>query len=238
MSLPAARALCQSLASELRAFAAGEPGLSPFVEGLGAFGCAPRSSSEPPRQAQAARTHLRTVLDALQCGPGLAEAIRAFAPTTDWYRILDGAGVDPALEEGLMVGRPEPVPDAPARVGLFLIAPGVHYPLHTHAAHEVYYVVSGEVGIRHGITNEPLRIGAPGYRITPPNRVHALTTGEAPCLIAYVWTGDLAAPGWWWEQDDAGAWQRVRWMRGDDGRWTAQSREPVSEAAWREAGES
>ena len=75
------------------------------------------------------------------------------------------------LVEGLMVGRPEPAPNCPSRVGLLLIAPGVHYPLHTHAADEVYYVVSGEIGIRHGTANEPLRISAPGYRITPPSRV-------------------------------------------------------------------
>ena len=237
MSLIAAKNLSAALAATLREMSTADPELAPFAEGAEEFACAPRPEDGLPAKAPMAKRYLAETLDGLACPAPLADAILAFAPTVDWYRILEGASVAPSLVEGLMVGRPEPAPDSPSRVGLFLIAPGVHYPLHTHAADEVYFVVSGEIDIRHGTTNEPLRIAAPGHRITPPNRVHSLNTGAAPCLIAYVWTGDLAAPGWWWEQDDEGAWHRVRWMRGEDGRWAAQSREPVGEAAWREAGE-
>ena len=237
MSLSAAQAFSAALAAQLHEMSGADPNLRSFAEGTEAFACAARPADGPPAMAPMAKRYLAGMLETLACPAPLADAIRAFAPTVDWYRILEGAAVDPALVEGLMVGRPEPAPDTPSRVGLFLIAPGVHYPLHTHAAHEVYYVVSGQIDIRHGTDTPPVRVAAPGHLITPENRVHALTTGEAPCLIAYVWTGDLTAPGWWWEQEVDGTWQRVRWLRGDDGRWTAHAREPVSDAAWREAGE-
>ena len=237
MSLNAAQSLSAALATTLRAMSLDDSELASFAEGAEAFTCVARPEQGPPAKAPLAERILDEALAGLACPAPLAEAIRAFAPTTDWYRILDGAPVDEALREGLMVGRPEPAPDAPARVGLFLIAPGVHYPLHTHAAHEVYYVVSGQIAIRHGTANEPLNITAPGHRITPENRVHSLTTGETPCLIAYVWTGDLTAPGWWWDRDPSGEWHRTRWERGPDGRWAKFGRERITEAVLRAAGE-
>ena len=238
MSLNAAQSLSAALATTLRAMSLDDPELASFAEGAEAFTCVARPEQGPPAKAPLAERFLDEALAGLACPAPLADAIRAFAPTVDWYRILDGAPADPDLVEGLMVGRPEPAPGAPARVGLFLIAPGVHYPLHQHAADEVYYVISGSVRIQHCTTGTPFEVPAGSFSITPPNRVHALTTGDVPCLIAYVWVGEMAKPGWWWDRDPSGQWHRTRWERGPDGRWEKFGREPVGTAVWREAGEA
>ncbi|MEM1161174.1 MAG: dimethylsulfonioproprionate lyase family protein, partial [Pseudomonadota bacterium] len=125
----------------------------------------------------------------------------------------------------------------PARLGLFLLAPGLHYPIHQHEAIEVYYCASGNLELQHGTKGAPFTLEPGMFSVTPSNRLHALTTGAAPCLLIYAWCGNVTAPAWWWEEEADGTWSRVKWVRRDDGRWVIAAREPVNAAILAEAGE-
>ena len=52
---------------------------------------------------------------------------------------------------------------------LFLLAPHVTYPLHQHAALEIYHVPSGEIYIRHGRKKLSKHIKAGEHSVTPPH---------------------------------------------------------------------
>lgn len=232
-----AEAFRASFFAMLRRRAGDDPALAAFAAGLADTRCLPGRPGAGGYVPGGARPHLDRVLAPPDCDPALARAIRDFAPTVNWYRILEGAEVDPALVDGLLVGRPELPADAAIRLGLFLIAPGVYYPLHQHAALEVYFVVSGRIEIEHGLERKGRWFGPGEHSVTPCYRVHALRTGDAPCLIAYVWTGNLAAPAWWWARDESG-WHRTRWERAASGRWSRAATEPVTAATLAEAGEA
>ena len=235
MATPSER-LCANLTATLRRRAQIDAALGEFAAATAAARCLSPAPTTGGRITEAARPHLAAALDGLGCDADLADAVRAFAPSVDWYRILEGAAVDANLVEGMLVGRPELPADANLRLGLFLIAPHVHYPLHQHRAREVYFVLSGDLKIQHGRYQQPFVLAAPDYAITPSNRLHALRTGERPCLVAYVWTGELTAPAWWWAEDACG-WHRTRWDRAEDGRWFRLATEPVTAEMLSEAGE-
>src|SRR3546814_5778917 len=77
----------------------------------------------------------------------------------------------------LVVGQAGLVPNAAFRAGLFLLGPGIHYPLHTHAAAEVYYALSGRLTLAHGPGGAPFGLNAGSYSVTPPGR----PIGRAAC---------------------------------------------------------
>ncbi len=237
MRIEAAQAFLRALAADLAGRA--DPALTPFLAPLAATDL---SASRPARGAApglAALGHLAPLLDSAAGEPAVLAAARQVAPLLDWYRIYQGPGMDPALAEGMLagqvVGQAGLVPNAAFRAGLFLLGPGIHYPLHTHAAAEVYYGLSGQLTLRHGLAGAPFELNAGGYSVTPPGRLHSLTTGSGPVLLAYLWAGDVDAPIWVWEDHPAG-WQRVNWARRPDGSWARARIEPVTPDALREAG--
>ena len=77
-----------------------------------------------------------------------------FMDGLDWYQIFDGGGIPTSLASGLMaaqiIGKRGPLVSSELLFGMFLLAPQVTYPLHQHAALEIYCVLSGTVAIRHG----------------------------------------------------------------------------------------
>jgi hypothetical protein len=91
---------------------------------------------------------------------------------------------------------PEAGPPALARapgvaLGVLLLGPHTHYPLHAHPAAEVYVTLTpdGEWWRDEG----PWRREPPGTAIHhAPGVVHATRAGDAPLLAVYVWRGDLA----------------------------------------------
>ena len=200
------------------------------------------TEQEPP-QTQApglVTSRLPALLDAMPASP-LADTLRPLAQTLNWYQIYDATHVDPALAGGLMagqvIGSRGILHSRDLYMGLFLLAPNVTYPLHQHAALEIYHVLAGEIYIRHGRAKLSMHIGAGGHSITPPHQVHELRTGNDACLIAYVWTGDLTGENWWWEPQDDGSWDRVCWQRQLDSSWSATRREPLCEAEILRAGD-
>ena len=144
----------------------------------------------------------------------------------NWYQLFDGEGIDPALAEGLfaaqIVGKKGLVKSSNFYMGLFLLCPNVHYPLHQHNALEIYYALSGTLQLQHGRKKMPFLIKNGEYSITPSNQVHSLTTSNEPCLLCYMWvsgTGTLLGPNWWWEEQKDGSWRRICWERQEDSSW-------------------
>ena len=230
-----------------------EPALKDFIAELEQLDCCKARRLEPDHSPTAVGRHLRQCLGLLGCDQALAEATRQLAGALRWYQIFEAPEDDNSLSSGLSSGLP---PGLAAGLvagqlagkagliisdritcGLFLLAPGVSYPLHTHGALELYYVLSGTLTLQHGRASAPFALAPGEHSITPSHRLHALRTGGSPCLIFYTWVGDLTAPNWWWEQDTNGDWQRLSWVRGPDARWRPTKSEPVTPAILAEAGE-
>ena len=167
------------------------------------------------------------------------------APLLRWYQVFDSAGdgdgLPPGLAEGMvaaqLAGRSGLIETDRVTCGLFLLAPGIHYPLHQHSALEIYYLCAGALTLQHGRSGQPFTLAPGEWSVTPSHRLHALQTHDDPCLLAFIWTGDLGGANWWWEEDADGSWQRVAWERGADGSWRRTRREAVSDAVLAEAGE-
>ncbi len=80
------------------------------------------------------------------------------------------------------------VPDI--RFGVFLIAPKVFYPPHSHAAEELFYIASGRAEWQQD--SAPYEVRAPGTTVhNVPWRPHAMRTGAEPLLLLWGWRGDV-----------------------------------------------
>ena len=98
------------------------------------------------------------------------------AEDLDWSQIYEGDGLNQDLAEGMLaaqcVGTYGRHPSDKVAAGLFLLAPDIHYPLHTHAASEVYLCVSGRLQLRHGMHGASFDLQRGELSITPSGRVH------------------------------------------------------------------
>lgn len=186
--------------------------------------------------------YLQNALDKVDVAPDLASAVKSLADVLNWYQIFQGDGIERTLAEGLiagqMAGQIGLVPAGAIRTGLFLLAPGISYPLHQHGAFEFYFVVSGKLILQHGTTGQPFSVLPGQISVTPRNLVHSLSVEDDPCLVIYAWIDDVESPNWWWERDGDGVdWHRVCWERQPDARWIKTRVEPVTESILKEAGE-
>jgi len=228
-------------AAELRAHQRSEPVLSRFIEELEAIDCSAYRIVSAKVSPPTVTNHLETALDRTGCAQLTADAVRQLARLVEWYEIFQGEGIDRDLARGLVAGQVAGpvgiVASSSIRAGLFLLAPDIHYPLHQHAALEIYFVVSGMLILQHGRSGTAFHLRPGQWSVTPCHRVHSLTTHGDPCLVIYAWIGEFDAPNWWWEQVHGGTWRRVRWERQPDARWLRTAHEPVTEEVLKEAGE-
>jgi hypothetical protein len=72
-------------------------------------------------------------------------------------------------------------------VGLLLLGPHLHYPPHHHPAEE-FYLPGATIGWLEGVRPAGVVVHHASWQ------PHAMTTGERPALLAYVWTGEVATP--------------------------------------------
>ncbi len=217
------------------------PALGQFIAELEAIDCTQTQDLPPLPEPPTVTAHLQDTLDAMGCSPELAATIRPFAQAARWYQIFEGEGIEPTLAKGLVAGQLAGqvglVGAEAIRTGLFLLAPGLHYPLHQHGALELYYVVSGRLTLQYGTASEPFHVEASEWSVTPSNKVHALTTNDAPCLVIYAWIGEVESPNWWWVPGETGGWDRICWERQQNAKWIQTRKEPVTPAILQEAGE-
>ncbi len=241
MSTTVAQTFKDQLSTDLKARTDGGPALEPFISQLDALDCANTQSLPALPTPPSVAAHLAPALATLGCAPGLADAVRQFAGVARWYQIFEGEGIEPTLAEGLVAGQLAGqvglVTSDTIRTGLFLLAPGLHYPLHQHGALELYFVVSGRLTLQYGTRAEPFTLGPGEHSVTPSNTVHALTTHQVPTLVIYAWVGDVESPNWWWVEAREGGWDRVCWERQPDAKWIQTRSEAVTDAVLAEAGE-
>ena len=228
-----------ALAADLRRRSAAEPALAPFADRLDRVDRTSARFDRPRPCTHPTMAHLAPALDAAAGEPRLLAATRAAADAVNWYQVYRGEGVDPDLAEGMLagqiVGQVGILASDTLRTGLFLLAPGIRYPLHTHGAAEIYTCMSGILTLQHGTEGAPFDLRPGDCSVTPPHRIHSLATGEAPVLLLYVWIGDVDAPNWWWERRPEGGWRRVNWSRTPDGSWAKTRTELVTGAHLRQA---
>ena len=196
----------------LEATAGQDGALGLFIEALqdvapGSAGCVLDDLKHP------LLSRLDDALNAALGPPGLVESVAALSSAGGWYQVYTGDGINAAMADFMLaqqiVGPKGHFASNSMRAGIFLLAPNFDYPMHAHAAVEVYYVHSGTVEIRNGTSSAPRRLGPGQYSITPPELPHALHTGGEPVLLLFVWTGNVTAPIWWWVQDEDGSWTRT-----------------------------
>lgn len=223
-----------ALAEELDARARDDAGLLSFLgpirDGLrDGFDDQPEAEPTPPPGDFA------HVWDAYAGPEGLRAPIAELVGQLRWRPVVNAhPEVDPALQQGMhaahthgalgVLGTPH------LRAGFFVLSPNIHYPLHTHVATELYFCLSGTLSLQHGVDGDPFPVRPGDYSITPTERTHALRTGEEPVLLIFAWVGEFAAPIYWWEPDQTGAWRRARWERSPAGVWERGEKTPVSPA--------
>lgn len=233
------RAFLAALTQDLSERAKVDPGLVPFAQDLSEVRTDAVQRGPFERLDHPAMAHLEQALGlAKGRDAALGPALEA-ARTLDWLRTFAGGGIEESLAQGMLAAQAAGTYGCFASrtlaAGLFLLAPGIRYPLHTHAAAEIYYCIAGRLRIQHGLDGAPFELAAGGYSITPPNRLHALETGTEPALLIYVWRGDLGGPNWWWSRHEDGAWQRTAWLRKPGESWKPSRSEPVTEEVMLEA---
>ena len=228
-----------ALAADLRRRSAGDPALTAFADQLDRIDGTPNPAGQAQTHTHPAMAYLDPALDSAAGDPRLLTATRAITSALYWRQVFQGEGVAPDLAEGMLAGQIAGptgiVASDTCYAGVFLLAPGIHYPLHTHASTEIYYCLSGTLSLQHGIEGMPFGIDPGDYSVTPANRIHSLTTGERPVLLLYVWIGELDTPNWWWERRPEGGWLRVNWSRAPDGSWVKTDAELATEAHLRQA---
>lgn len=220
-----------ALADELSARVADNGALAPFLATLSAVSGGPDRSVRAACSVPAFRDNLSSALAAMPHAGAISDIVADIAGKLGWYQVYQGEGIDPALAErmfaGQVVGQVGLMHSEHVRTGLFLLAPGLHYPLHTHAASEIYFCLSGSVTLQYGMSGEPFDLVPGGISVTRSDAVHALSTGLRPALLIYQWIGEIDSPNWWWEQRADGRWWREKWTRQDDASWAKQGVEPV-----------
>ena len=176
--------------------AAGPPGLASFADQVARLtGGTPAAT---PQDLLPVTRHWPAALDAI--GAGWARPLAGFAAALCWaqnpnYRrqppdpaFLDSYGY--AVVAGPAAGPPALIACESLALGVLLLAPGTHYPLHSHPATELYVTLSGD--------GQWWRDSGP-WRREPPDRIihhaslvpHATRAGTRPLLAAYLWRGDL-----------------------------------------------
>jgi hypothetical protein len=163
-----------------------------------------RAAREPAGQGERL-TVTRLWAASLQAANGapraLVAALETLGPCLSWaqnpnYRrrppdpsFLDNYGY--TVMAGPTEGPPALAVDPRLAVGVLLLGPHAHYPLHSHPAIEIYYPLTA--GAEWWRDDGPWRPEPAGAVIHhAPNVRHATRAGASPLLAIYLWRGDLA----------------------------------------------
>jgi quercetin dioxygenase-like cupin family protein len=177
-----------------------------LVEFLGLVGSIDPDSRLPPLTAPPSQlTVCRFWEPSLRASSGapraLIAALERLGPSLSWtqnpnYRrrppdatFLDNYGY--AVIAGPTDGPPALATAPRLALGVLLLGPHAHYPLHAHPAVEIYYTLTsgGEWWRDEG----PWRQEPPGSVIHhAPNVRHATRAGTSALLATYLWRGELA----------------------------------------------
>ncbi len=177
--------------------------LSEFLQLLGSIDPDSRvpAPTAPPNQLTVCRFWPPSLRASRGAPSALVAALEALGAWLSWtqnpnYRrhppdatFLDNYGY--AVIAGPTGGPPALAADPRLALGVLLLGPHAHYPLHAHPAVEIYYTLTpgGEWWRDEG----PWRHEPPGSAIHhAPNVRHATRAGASALLAIYLWRGDLA----------------------------------------------
>lgn len=128
-------------------------------------------------------------------GQGLAKAAEAVADGLHWRNKYQNS--DAWLYDRFafcdLIG-PDGVQHSDAvTLGLVIVGPQTHYPLHHHPARELYLVLAGTAGW--AVDDQPFVLRPPGtlllHRESQP---HAMQTGAETLVALSLWRGDIRSP--------------------------------------------
>lgn len=78
-------------------------------------------------------------------------------------------------------------------LGLVIVGPHTHYPLHHHPARELYLVLAGTAGW--AVDDQPFTLRAPGSLILHREmQPHAMQTTDETLVALSLWRGDIRTP--------------------------------------------
>ena len=100
--------------------------------------------------------------------------------------MFTGGGIDPILADGMiaaqLAGSHGRIPNDQIACGLFLLSPGVRYPLTLMLQKKL----SRTLRLQHRLERATFNLRPGQYSHTPPHRLHSLQVAEAPVLLAYT----------------------------------------------------
>lgn len=121
--------------------------------------------------------------------PGLDADVVAKLPWTEGGFVLpDEIRGRNAYAE--LVGPHGPLASDEIRFGFYLQAPDCLYPAHSHAAEELYLILSGAVEWRVDGTRSFVP-SVPGLVHHTPWQMHEMRTRQSPLLAMWAWIGDI-----------------------------------------------
>ena len=151
--------------------------------------------AERPIAPVASETASRDLADLIAAPQGalmraFVDAMPAFAwrepPQKDAGNYLVGRSAG-----NVIIGPEGTFPAEDLRFGAFMISPDTVYPLHAHAAEEIYVVIGGSG--RWWIDDAPYARRGTGEVVHIPSWTpHAIRTDEEPVLTLWVWMGDVS----------------------------------------------
>ncbi len=154
---------------------------------------AARRANAGPEQPGFSPPFLEWALEAPGADP-LAHLLAPLAPALPW----SDTSANMTMPEGFrgrytvtkIIGPDGMIPAADFRFGTFLQYPDTWYPIHHHAAEELYFILSGTAKwTRDGVDGQP---EPPGMLIHHASHErHATRTLGEPLLALWVWLGDI-----------------------------------------------
>ena len=182
-----------SVASSLREFRRLLGSLDP--------GASPREPGGSRARLSVCRFWDESLREARGVPSGVVEALETLGPCLSWAQNPNYRRVPPdpsflenygyAVVAGPMDGPPALAIDPRLALGVLLLGPGAHYPLHAHPAVEIYYTLTP--GGAWWLDDGPWRSEPPGTVIHhAPDVRHATRAGTSALLAIYLWRGKLA----------------------------------------------
>ncbi len=125
----------------------------------------------------------------------IAASINLLAPFLNWkqtagYEILGehylhNYGYCTLIGPGLLIEHQS------MKLGFGIWGPGLHYPLHHHAAEECYHILGNAMQFRR--ENEQWQTYSDAQAIyNAPWQIHELKSTDKPMFLLYTWRGDVA----------------------------------------------
>ncbi len=143
---------------------------------------------------------LNEAIAAIADADSLRDALRIAQPFLHWvtydaYPATEiGPGFPKAHAFASIIGGQGFIHASDWELGLFVIAPGILYRDHHHAAPELYAPLTGPHRWRFGV-NDTWQEKPPHEPVwNEPWAVHATLTGDVPFLCLFVWTHDVDLP--------------------------------------------